>query len=280
MRERCCYPNLTLFVIHFSILLLISSAMPKLYFRHGAVSSAKTLNLLAVQHTYRIQGKNVILMKPALDTRFGADNVTSRAGLSQSADFLLKPDTNILKLPIPRGDTSIHCVLVDEVQFLNVTQIDQLRLITTLWNVPVICYGLRTDFRTHLFPGSRRLLELADTIEEVKTTCHFCNSKAILNLKHVNGVADTSGPAVQLGAEEKYFPTCYRCYRENVNEAGQSPVSDWRTTEKELDVTVSGLSIRDKKVPVHEEGADGVDSPSSTGAIPLDGTPEKKSSSP
>jgi thymidine kinase len=161
-----------------------------------------------------------------MDVRFGESSVTSRAGLTQNADYLLGPETNILKLPVIKN--SVHCVLVDEAQFLNPSQIDQLRLVTTLWNVPVICYGLRTDFRTNLFPGSKRLLEVADTIEEVKTTCHFCNKKAILNLKHVDGVADTTGPAVQLGAEEKYFPTCYNCYRNNLNEAeGQIPVSVW-----------------------------------------------------
>ena len=174
------------------------------------------------------------IQQPALDVRFGEGAVTSRAGLSQVADFLLGPDTDILTLPV--AGTKMHCILVDEAQFLNPAQIDQLRLVTTLWNVPVICYGLRTDFRTHLFPGSQRLLEVADTIEEVKTTCHFCNAKAILNLKHVDGVADTTGPAVQLGAEEKYFPTCFNCYRNNLNDAeGQIPVGIWsRKLEKML----------------------------------------------
>merc|ERR1711916_187186 len=93
---------------------------------------------------------------------------------------------------------NVHCVLVDEVQFLDPVHIDDLRAITAEWNCPVICYGLRTDFRTHLFPGSKRLLELADNIEEVKTTCYSCNRKAVFNLKHVNGRADVTGPAVQL----------------------------------------------------------------------------------
>lgn len=121
-----------------------------------------------------------------------------------------------------------HCILVDEVQFLSPHHIDQLRLVTVAWKVPVICYGLRTDFRTKLFPGSQRLLELADDIEEVKTTCFYCNKKAILNLKHVDGKADTSGPTVQLGAEEKYYPTCFNCYYKSVNAAGQSPVEAWK----------------------------------------------------
>ena len=158
-------------------------SMPKLYFRHGAVSSAKSLNLLAVAHSYRSQGKNVILMKPSLDTRFGTDVIKSRAGLEQDADVLINESTDLMALtPGP-----VHCVLVDECQFLAPKHIDQLRNITSEWRVPVICYGLRTDFRTHLFPGSKRLMELADTVEEVKTTCFFCNRKAVFNLKHVNG---------------------------------------------------------------------------------------------
>lgn len=158
--------------------------------------------------------------------RFGVNAIKSRAGLEQVADILIYPDTDLLNVKVPYTGT-IHCVLVDEAQFLDPHHIDQLRLITVAWNVPVICYGLRTDFRSNLFPGSRRLLEVADSIEEVKTTCHFCNKKGVFNLKHVNGVADCSGPAVQLGAEEKYFPTCFSCYRRSLIEAGQSPVKEW-----------------------------------------------------
>eukprot|EP01031_Cornospumella_fuschlensis_P039894 gene39894-48579_t len=146
----------------------VSSSAPKLYFRHGAVCSAKTLNLLAVAHSYKMQGKSVVVLKPALDDRFGADEVKSRAGLSQAADYLIHQETNILELPVPHAST--HCILVDEAQFLTSEHIDQLRLATVQWKVPVICYGLRTDFRTKLFPGSQRLMELADDIEEVKTT--------------------------------------------------------------------------------------------------------------
>jgi thymidine kinase len=186
--------------------------MAKLYFRHGAVSSAKTLNLLAVAHNYRNQGKLVLLMKPSMDVRFGKGTVKSRAGLQQEADVLIAEDTDLLALPEAQRE-NISCVLVDEAQFLSPKHIDQLRTMTLQWKVPVIAYGLRTDFRANLFPGSRRLMEVADTIEEVKTTCHFCNKKAVLNLKHVNGVADTRGPVVQLGAEETYFPACFGCYR-------------------------------------------------------------------
>lgn len=126
-------------------------------------------------------------------------------------------------------------VLVDEAQFLDPSHIDELREITSSWNVPVICYGLRTDFRTNLFPGSQRLLELSDTVEEVKTTCYTCNKKAIFNLKHVNGRADVSGPAVQLGCEEKYFPTCHVCYRNALDMVGETMPNKKRKYEEEVE---------------------------------------------
>ena len=113
-------------------------AMPKLYFRHGAVASAKTLNLLAVAHNYRQQGKNVMVIKPGIDTRFGVDVVASRAGLQQKADVIVYPDTNLLNIT-PMIE-NLHCVLVDEVQFLQPQQVEQLRVITLKWDVPVVLF--------------------------------------------------------------------------------------------------------------------------------------------
>jgi thymidine kinase len=182
--------------------------MAKLYFRYGTVGSAKTLNLLAVAHNYRQQGKRIVLLKPELDTRFGKERIKSRAGLEMDADILVSPETKLLEMDWD----DISCVLVDEAQFISAGHIEELRKITLLKNIPVICYGLRSDFRTRLFEGSRRLMELADSIEEVKATCHYCNRKSIVNLKHVNGIAALDGPSVQLGAEEKYYPVCYKCY--------------------------------------------------------------------
>jgi thymidine kinase len=183
--------------------------MAKLYFRHGTVGSAKTLNLLAVAHNYRQQGKQVLLLKPEMDVRFGKAQIKSRAGLEMDADILVSETTDLISM----NYEGISCILVDEVQFMSMSIIDQLREISLEQHIPVICYGLRTDFRSKLFPGSLRLLELADSIEEVKATCYYCNRKSIMNLKHVNGKATLDGPSVQLGAEEKYFPTCYKCYR-------------------------------------------------------------------
>jgi thymidine kinase len=182
--------------------------MAKLYFRHGTVGSAKTLNLLAVAHNYRQQGKKILLMKPNLDTRFGRDRIKSRAGLEMQADVLIIDETSLDGLDY----TAVSCILVDEAQFLSGKVIEGLRRIALQFDIPVLCYGLRTDFKTNLFEGSKRLMELADSIEEVKATCHYCNRKSIMNLKHVNGLATSEGPSVELGAEEKYFPSCYSCY--------------------------------------------------------------------
>ncbi|HEY4176227.1 MAG TPA: thymidine kinase [Kofleriaceae bacterium] len=189
--------------------------MAKLYFRYGTMDSAKSLNLLAVAHNYKKQGKRVVLMKPRLDDRFGATKISSRAGLETDADIQIEEDTVL----DPRDFTGVDCILVDEAQFLPPSVIEDLRRITIDPGVPVICYGLRSDFRTRLFPGSQRLMELADGIEEVKVTCQYCQKKAICNLRFVNGAATVHGPQIQLGAEESYAPVCWAHYDEATKQA-------------------------------------------------------------
>lgn len=184
--------------------------MAKLYFRYGTMDSAKSMNLLAVAHNYRKQGKRVLLVKPRLDTRFGAAKITSRCGLEAEADLLVDNDTALE----PRDFEGFDCILVDEAQFLPPATIEDLRRITVDPGVPVICYGLRTDFRTRLFPGAQRLMELADRIEEVKVTCQYCSRKAICNLRFVNGAPTVRGPQIQLGADEHYAPVCWNHYEE------------------------------------------------------------------
>lgn len=184
--------------------------MAKLYFRYGTMDSAKSMNLLAVAHNYRKQGKKVLLVKPRLDTRFGATKISSRSGLEADADLMIDEDTVL----DPRDFANLDCVLVDEAQFLPPTVIEDLRRITVDPGVPVICYGLRTDFRTKLFPGAQRLMELADRIEEVKVTCQYCQKKAICNLRFVNGTPTIDGPQIQLGADEHYAPVCWAHYDE------------------------------------------------------------------
>jgi thymidine kinase len=191
----------------------------KLYFRYGTMDSAKSLNLLAVAHNYRKQGKRILLMKPRLDTRFGAAKISSRAGLETEADVVVDDDTQL----DPREFANLDCVLVDEAQFLPPTVIEDLRRITVDPGVPVICYGLRTDFRTRLFPGAQRLMELADGIEEVKVTCQYCKKKAICNLRFVNGTPTVRGPQIQLGAEEAYAPVCWAHYDDATRQAAAEP---------------------------------------------------------
>lgn len=185
--------------------------MAKLYFRYGTMGSAKTLNLLAVAHSYQLQQKKVLVLKPQLDTRFSQDSVRSRSGLEKPADLLVTDDTKL----DPETLKPLSCILVDEAQFLHPSFIDHLREISRDMNIPVICYGLRTDFRTQLFPGSKRLLELSDSIEEIKNTCHYCNRKSIFNMRLINGKGVLEGPQILLGAEETYLSVCANCYHES-----------------------------------------------------------------
>ena len=202
--------------------------MAKLYFRYGTVGSAKTLNLLAVAYNYQQQGKRVLLLKPAVDTRFGSSTIKTRAGLEMPADIVI-PETGQFEFPVLDG---VACLLVDEAQFLPASVIDRLHCVAhactyppyNRTGVPVICYGLRTDFRRQLFPAAQRLLELADSIEEVKTTCTFCLHKATFNLKMRDGIPTLEGPTVELGCEERYLPVCGDCYSAQLNPTSRKPV--------------------------------------------------------
>lgn len=190
--------------------------MAKLYFRHGTMQSAKSMNLLAVAHNYRAQGKRVLILKPRMDVRFGTSKVRSRSGLEAEADVLVDPDTELDRASFE----GLSCILVDEAQFLSPALVEQLREVTRDPGIPVICYGLRTDFQTRLFPGSRRLLELADSIEEVKVTCQFCNRKAVFNMRFRDGKPVAKGEQVELGAEETYAPLCFPCFDERIRVRG------------------------------------------------------------
>ena len=195
--------------------------MAKLYFRYGTVGSAKTLNLLAVAHNYEQQGKNVLLVKPKIDTRFGEQHIKSRAGLERKADIVVEKNSRLSTQSL----YGIHCILVDEAQFLNSAFIDHLRQISRDVDIPVICYGLRTDFKTQFFVGSHRLMELADQIEEIKATCHYCNRKAIFNLRVIDGQATLAGPQIKLGTEEQYLPSCSSCYHEKISKIEREHVN-------------------------------------------------------
>lgn len=173
------------------------------------MASAKTINLLAVAHTYERQHKNVVVFKPALENRDGAQVIQSRSQLKRDADYLLEPDTVISY----DWYKDAQCVLIDEAQFLSTSVIEQFRRITD--RVPVIAYGLRTDYKSFLFEGSKRLLELADVIEEVKSVCHFCERKSIFNYKvGTTRSGCENAESIEIGGDDMYQGLCYKCYQE------------------------------------------------------------------
>lgn len=175
--------------------------MAKLYFRYGVVSSAKTLNLLATMHNYEQQGKKAVLIKPAIDTR--SVDVESRAGLSHKADIILSVTDDLQN--ILKSYTGISAILVDEVQFITSSQIEYLRKLSALDDIPVLCYGLRTKSDATLWPSVITLMALADSIEEVKTTCAYCNHKAVFSkLVSQQGLNDSG---IKLGWDD-YLPVC------------------------------------------------------------------------
>lgn len=186
--------------------------MAKLFFKYGTVFSAKSLNLIATAHNYETQGKKVLLMIPEIDSRSDG-HVSTRAGFKMKAE-LISEETNVLDVfheHLKRHE-NIDCVLVDEVQMLKTHHIDELREITLRYKTPVICYGLRMSYTLELFEASKRLLELADKLEEIKTVCWFCNSKATHNLKLVDGKPEYKGNPIDIGGLEKYVPVCYDHY--------------------------------------------------------------------
>ena len=160
--------------------------MAKLYFRYGAMNSGKSTALMQVAHNYEEQGMQVLILKPQVDTKGGGELV-SRLGVRRKADLLIPPEADVFEAVRAASQTQkLACVLCDESQFFTPAQAEQLFMVTVDLNIPVICYGLRSDFSLKGFPGSTRLLELAHTIEEMKTIC-TCGRKATCNCRKVNG---------------------------------------------------------------------------------------------
>lgn len=187
--------------------------MAKLYFKYGAMGSSKSAQALITQFNYEELGMSVWLIKPSVDDRDGADIVRSRIGLFRQADVIF-PQDNLLERYRQAGTFDV--IIADEAQFLTPEQIDQLRQIVDEQDVPVLCFGLRTDFLTHLFPGSRRLLELADSITEIKTVC-ACGAKATVNARlDSQGRVLTQGDQVFLGGNDSYQAMCHRCWRKKI----------------------------------------------------------------
>ena len=191
--------------------------MAKLYFKYGAMGSSKTAQALITKYNYEENDLQVWLIKPSSDTRDGADILKSRIGL-QAMCTVMPPEADIFEAF--RRDRLGRCdvIIVDECQFLTPEQIDQLRAIVDEYNLPVMCFVLRTDFRTRLFPGSMRLMEVADNIEEIKTICD-CGAKATVNARiDSDGHIITHGAQVVLGGNDSYIAMCHRCYVRGIRE--------------------------------------------------------------
>lgn len=185
--------------------------MAKLYFRYGAMNSGKSTLLLQTAHNYEENGMKVLIVKPKIDTK-GSNKVVSRIGAEREVDFLLGKEDNLYEI-VKDKYKDINCVLVDEAQFLEKDQVDNCMDVVVNLNIPVICYGLRTDFQTKAFPGSERLLAIAHSLEEMKTICP-CGSKAIFVGRYINGNFTTEGDQVAIDGENKvtYKSMCAKCY--------------------------------------------------------------------
>lgn len=189
--------------------------MAKLYYRYGAMNSGKTAILLQVANNYEERGMKVLILKPGIDSK-GANFLVSRIGLKRKVDHIIKEDEDVYKY-LENNIDDVACVLIDEAQFLTKSQVEDLMQIVVDFDVPIICYGLRTDFRTEGFEGSTRLLEIAHSIEELKTICK-CGRKAIFNTRKVNGKFTFSGEKVAIDgfSEVTYESLCPKCYYEKL----------------------------------------------------------------
>ena len=190
--------------------------MAKLYFYYSAMNAGKTTNLLQSRHNYAERGMNTLVIKPRIDSRSGENRVRSRIGLEAEA-VDVDPSVNLLDLVQNASEGQpIHCVLVDEAQFLSADQVDQLTEIVDALNIPVLAYGLRTDFLGALFEGSRQLLALADELREIKTVCH-CGRKATMVVRFDGeGQPMHSGDQIQIGGNETYVSMCRRHFKESL----------------------------------------------------------------
>ena len=193
--------------------------MAKLYFKYGAMGSSKSAQALITQFNYEELGMTVWLIKPSVDTRDGADIIRSRIGLERTAQ-IITPEQDIVEEYKRAGKCDV--IISDEAQFFTPAQIDQLRTLVDEEDIPVLCFGLRTDFLTHFFPGAQRLMELADSITEIKTVC-ACGRKATVNARiDGRGHIVTEGSQILLGGNDSYVAMCHKCWKEKIRaqEAG------------------------------------------------------------
>ena len=189
--------------------------MAKLYFKYGAMGSSKSAQALITKFNYEERDMTVWLIKPSVDTRDGADLIRSRIGLEAHAR-ILTPEENIVEAYHAAGKHDV--IIADEAQFFTPEQIDQLRELVDEEDLPVLCFGLRTDFLTHFFPGARRLMELADSLTEIKTVCS-CGRKATVNARiDREGRIVTEGSQVMLGGNDSYVAMCHQCWMRKIRE--------------------------------------------------------------
>ncbi|USS93714.1 thymidine kinase [Fructilactobacillus ixorae] len=188
--------------------------MAQLFFRYGAMNSGKSIEIIKVAHNYEEQGKRVILLTSALDTREAPGMIESRIGLNRKA-VSIEPTANaftIVKKAMTTNQHPVSCILVDEAQFLEKHHILELAQIVDELQIPVMAFGLKNDFQNHLFAGSKYLLLYADKLEEMKTICWFCEKKATMNLRLHNGQPVYEGEQVVMGGNESYYPVCRTHY--------------------------------------------------------------------
>ena len=189
--------------------------MAKLYFKYGAMGSSKTATALITKYNYEERGMKTWLIKPAADSRDGNFTLRSRIGLTAECEAI-SPEADIRTIYHSR--LPVDVIIVDECQFLPTEQIDQLRELVDFDDIPVLCFGLRTDFQSHLFSGSKRLFEIADSITEIKTICD-CGSKATVNARiDADGYIVTEGAQLLLGGNDSYIAMCHKCWIRNIRE--------------------------------------------------------------
>ena len=189
--------------------------MAKLYFKYGAMGSSKTAQALITRFNYMELGMSVWLIKPSVDTRDGADVIKSRIGLEARAQVITPEQDIIAEYQKQPGH---DVIIADEAQFFTPAQIDQLRQLVDEEDIPVLCFGLRTDFLTHFVPGAQRLMELADSLTEIKTVC-ACGRKATVNARiDASGRIITQGDQVFLGGNDSYVAMCHKCWKQRIRE--------------------------------------------------------------
>ena len=187
--------------------------MAKLYFKYGAMGSSKSAQALITRFNYEELGMTVWLIKPSIDTRDGAATIKSRIGLSAEAQ-IITPEEDIVAAYRKAGKHDV--IIADEAQFFTPAQIDGLRELVDEDDLPVLCFGLRTDFLTHFFPGAQRLMELADSLTEIKTVC-ACGRKATVNARiDERGHVVTEGSQVLLGGNDRYIAMCHKCWKDSI----------------------------------------------------------------